>query len=145
MAFSAPPPSTKGVRPPRVLLVDDDAMVLRAVRRLLLRLRPGWEIDMTESAEAALSLLTAKGYDVVVTDLHMPGVDGISLLRRLKQEQPSLMRVVHSSRVEALTAQQADELAHAVLSKPSRPDELVLSLEWAVDQRRRRVRDSVGY
>lgn len=144
MAFSAPPTSSKGVRLPRVLLVDDDPMVLRAIRRLLLGARPGWEIDMAESADAALIVLNAKTYDVVVTDLHMPVFDGISLLKRLKTEQPSLMRVVHSSHVESLTAEQADEFAHALLSKPSRPDQLVSVLEWAIDQRRRRVRDSVG-
>jgi CheY-like chemotaxis protein len=145
MAISVPPTSTKSLRPPRVLVVDDDLIVLRAVRRLLLGARPGWEIDIAERAEAAISLLNAKTYDVVVTDLHMPVVDGATLLRRLKTEQPSLMRIVHSSHVESLTPEQADELAHALLSKPSRPDELLQILEWAIDQRRRRLRDSVGY
>lgn len=145
MAFSAPPNSGPGKRAPRVLLVDDDPIVLRALRRLLLGARPGWEIDMAESAEAALVLLDSKTYDVVVTDLHMPVLDGLALLSRLKTEQPSLMRVIHSSHVESLTPDQVQELAHAVLAKPGRPDELVVVLEWAIDQRRRNVRDSVGY
>jgi CheY-like chemotaxis protein len=137
MAISVPPTSTMGVRPPRVLLVDDDPIVLRALRRMLVGARPAWEIDMAESADAALSLLQSRTYDVVVTDLHMPVLDGIGLLRRLKTEQPSLMRVVHSSHVESLTAEQADEFAHALLSKPGRPDELVAILEWAIEHRRR--------
>jgi CheY-like chemotaxis protein len=145
MAFSAPPTSRKVVRSPRVLVVDDDPIVLRAIRRLLLGARPGWEIDIAESGDSALLLLEANAYDVVVTDLHMPIVDGIALLRRLKTEQPSVMRVIHSSHVESLLPGQADELAHAVLTKPGRPDELVVVLEWAIDQRRRRLRDSVGY
>lgn len=144
MAISAPPTSGKGFRSPRVLLVDDDPIVLRALRRVLLGARPTWEIDMAESVDAAMSLLGAKTYDVVVTDLHMPVLDGIALLRRLKKEQPSLMRIVHSSHIESMTAEQADEFAHAVLAKPGRPDELVQILDWAIDQRRRRVRDSVG-
>ncbi|HXK17430.1 MAG TPA: response regulator, partial [Polyangiaceae bacterium] len=69
MAFSAPPTSGSAVRLPRILLVDDDPIVLRALRRLLLGARPGWEIDMAESAEAALLLIESKSYDVVVTDL----------------------------------------------------------------------------
>jgi CheY-like chemotaxis protein len=145
MAFSAPPTSGKGARSPRVLVVDDDPIVLRAIRRLLLGARPGWEIDTAESGDSALTLLETKAYDVVVTDLHMPAIDGITLLRRLKTEQPSVMRVIHSSHVESLIPGQADELAHAVLTKPGRPDELVVVLEWAIDQRRRRMRDSVGY
>ena len=145
MAFSAPPNSGPSVRLPRILLVDDDPIVLRAIRRLLLGARPGWEIDMAESAEAALVLIEAKAYDVVVTDLHMPVLDGVALLTRLKSEHPSMMRVIHSSHVESLTPDQAQDLAHATLTKPGRPDELVVVLEWAIDQRRRRLRDSVGY
>jgi PleD family two-component response regulator len=84
MAFSAPPNSGPTVRLPRILLVDDDPIVLRALRRLLLGGRPGWEIDVAESGDAALSRLESKTYDVVVTDLHMPGLDGVTLLGRLK-------------------------------------------------------------
>jgi two-component system response regulator PilR (NtrC family) len=145
MAFSAPPNSGPTVRLPRILVVDDDPIVLRALRRLLLGARPGWQIDMAESGEAALSLLESKTYDVVVTDLHMPGFDGVGLLGRLKTEHPNVMRVVHSSHVESLTSEQAQDLAHAVLTKPGRPDELVVVLEWALAQRRKQVRDSVGY
>ena len=145
MAFSAPPNSGPCVRPSRVLLVDDDPIVLRALRRLLLGSRPGWEIDMAESGDSAVMLLDTKTYDVVVTDLHMPGLDGVALLARLKSEQPKLMRVIHSSHVESLAPGLADQLAHAVLTKPGRPDELVLVLEWALEQRRRKLRDSAGY
>ena len=145
MAFSAPPTSGASVRAPRILLVDDDLIVLRAIRRLLLGARPGWEIDMAESGDAALQLLSGKTYDVVVTDLHMPGVDGVELLTRLKTEQPSVMRVIHSSHVESLDREELEELSHAVVTKPGRPDELVMVLEWALDQRRRRIRDSAAY
>src|SRR5882672_6883913 len=99
MAFSAPPTSGSSARLPRILLVDDDPIVLRALRRLLLGARPGWEIDMAESVEAALSLIDGKAYDVVVTDLHMPVLGGMTLLTRLKSEHPSVMRVIHSSHV----------------------------------------------
>ena len=145
MAFSAPPNSGSAVRLPRILLVDDDPIVLRALRRLLLGARPGWEIDMAESAEAALLLIESKSYDVVVTDLQMPVLDGATFLVRLKTEHPSIMRVIHSSHVESLTPELAHELAHAILAKPGRPDELMVVLEWALDERRRRIRDSVGY
>jgi len=145
MAFSAPPMSGPSVRAPQILLVDDDPIVLRALRRLLLGARPGWEIDMAESAEAAQLLIESKSYDVVVTDLHMPGVDGASFLARLKTEHPAVRRVIHSSHVESLSAEQVQQLAHAVLTKPGRSHELVVVLDWAIDQRRRRLRDSAGY
>jgi CheY-like chemotaxis protein len=100
---------------------------------------------MAESGDAALILIDSKRYDVVVTDLHMPVLDGAGLLTRLKAEQPSVMRVIHSSHLESLPQERARELAHAVLTKPGRPAELVTVLDWALEQRNRRVRDSVGY
>jgi len=144
MPASSPPNSGPNLRAPRVLLVDDDPIVLRALRRLLLSARPGWEIDIAESGEAALRLLKDRSYDVAVTDLHMPGMDGDRLLARLKLEHPALMRVVHSSHAEALSERKVQELAHAVLNKPGLSDELVNLLDWALSQRRRRVRDSMG-
>lgn len=145
MALTVPPTSGPCVRAPRLLLVDDDPIVLRAIRRLLVGWRPGWAIDMAESAEAAFLLLESKTYDVAVTDLHMPVQDGLALLRRLKTEHPTLMRVIHSSHVESLSPDQVQDLAHAVLAKPGRADHLVEVLEWAIDERCRRVRDSVGF
>jgi DNA-binding NtrC family response regulator len=144
MAVSVPPHSGSGVRSSRILIVDDDPMVLRALRRLLLGARPAWEIDMAESVEAASVLLDAKVYDVVVTDLHMPAATGLELLERLKAERPDVMRVIHSSQLEA--GHQIDAgLAHALVAKSGRPDELIPVIDWALDQRKRRLRDSVGY
>jgi CheY-like chemotaxis protein len=125
--------------------VDDDLVVLRALRRVLLGVRPGWEIDTADSGQVALELLDQNMYDVVATDLHMPGVDGVTLLGRLKTEQPAVRRVIHSSHVESLPAEQLEALAHAVLHKPCPPDELVKVLDWALDQRRRRLRDSANF
>ncbi len=145
MNLSPPPNSGASVRPPRLLLVDDDPAILRALRRMLLGLRPSWGIDVAESAEMALAALKARTYDVVVTDLQMPGIGGVKLLERLKLEHPTSMRVVHSSHVESLSSVQAEELAHAVINKPGHADELTFLLDWAIDQRRRRLRDSVGF
>lgn len=145
MALTAPPTSRPSVRPPRVLLVDDDPIVLRAVRRVLLGACPDWEIDLAESVDAALTLLAAQAYDVAVTDLNMPIVDGSSFLARLKAEHPTVMRVIHSSHVEALLPERVQELAHAALTKPGAPEQLVQVLTWAIEQRRKHMQGSVGF
>lgn len=143
MTSTPPPPSGPNVRLPRILLVDDDPNVLRALRRLLLGARFNWEIDTAESAEAALRLVESAVYDVVVTDLHMPDLGGLALLERLKAEHPHVMRLIHSSQVESPEAEQG--LAHAVLTKPTRAGELADVLQWAIAQRRKLLRDSIGY
>jgi CheY-like chemotaxis protein len=145
MAFSAPPHSGPTPRRPHLLIVDDDPVVLRALRRLLLGARPSWQIDTADSGEAALELIEHNTYDVVATDLHMPGVDGLTLLGRLKTEQPAVRRVIHSSHVESHRGERLQSLAHALLTKPSRPEEVLRVLDWTVDQRRQRLRDSAGF
>jgi DNA-binding NtrC family response regulator len=142
MKFTVPPNSGAIERAPRILLVDDDPMVLRASRRALLGARPGWEIEVAESSESAWLLLATRTYDVVVTDLQMPSGGGEALLERLKEEHPAVMRVIHSSHIESLSPARAEELAHATLAKPGRPDELVVALDWALVQRGRTERDS---
>jgi CheY-like chemotaxis protein len=112
---------------------------------LLLAARPDWEINLAASGAAALQLLQTQMHDVVVTDLQMPALDGIALLRRLKSEQLPVMRVIHSSHIELLGQVELDELSHAVIAKPARPDQLIMVLEWALAQGQRRLRDSVGY
>jgi CheY-like chemotaxis protein len=118
-------------------------MVLRAIRRLIAATRPSWEIHICEGSEAALQLISANCYDAVATDLHMPGLDGIELLERLKLERPELVRVIHSSHVESLTEQRQQELAHAVVVKPGPPSQLIAVLDWAIEYRHSEGRDSL--
>jgi DNA-binding NtrC family response regulator len=134
--FTTPPSSGERPRPPRVLLVDDDAMVLRALGRLLTGMRTDWTFDMVESTEGAVRLLEHESYDVVVTDLQMPGRDGAWLLEHLASAHPSSWRLVHSSYVGSMD-QSSRQLAHGFVRKPAHIEELVFALEWAVERRRR--------
>jgi len=144
MPMSEPPQSGPEPRGPRLLLVDDDPVVLRAVRRLLLAAHPRWEIDTVEGVELALKLLEERDHDLVVTDLQMPELDGLALLERLKTERPWVTRVIHSSHVESLAAEAA-AVAHAVIPKPCSSETLLQALEQALDEKQWLVRDSAGF
>lgn len=99
-----PPPST----PLHVLVVDDEAPVRRVLSRLLER--DGHRVDEAESGEAALAGLgEGAAYDVILSDIHMPGVSGREFLTRLRERAPELAdRVVfitgdaHSAAAEQL-------------------------------------------
>ncbi len=67
----------------RVLVVDDDQVVLDAIRKVLRR--DDLIIDSVQSASDALALLAARSYALVITDLMMPGIDGLGLLQRIKE------------------------------------------------------------
>jgi DNA-binding NtrC family response regulator len=119
-------------RPKRVLLVDDERMVLRALRRLVLLRHPDWEVLCARSAEVALELLRDHSpIDVMVTDLSMPDVDGITLLGIVKQRYPAVVRIVHSAHIESFGPYLSGDLCHELLGKPAGATQLVSTLEVA--------------
>src|SRR4029077_809138 len=86
---------------------------------------------------AAVRALDERAYDVVITDLKMPGLDGMSLLRKLRAEQPEVEVIVLTAHGTVDTAVEAMKLgAFEYLQKPpSGPDELRLVVARAVERR----------
>lgn len=87
---------------------------------------------MAESGAEALCHLDQVPYDAVVTDLEMPGLDGLGLLQRVQNEHPEVVRLVHSSRIETQDPEQLRPLAQGALEKPAHPDRLVHLIESAL-------------
>jgi len=79
----------------RALLVDDEPVIRFALRRFFQR--QGWVVDEAEDGREALACLLGGGpdtatYDIVISDLRMPGLSGIDLYARLERERPDLLR-----------------------------------------------------
>ncbi|MBM6583131.1 response regulator [Microvirga sp. BT689] len=67
----------------------DDVLGVRESIRIALS-AAGYEAEVAENGQQALELLSSGSFDIVVTDIWMPGVDGISLIKRLRSERPHL-------------------------------------------------------
>lgn len=80
----------------RLLIVDDEPAVLELLKRYLERL--GYVVEVTPSGEAALDLFQSapEPYDLVITDLNLPGMGGEEMLKRMRQRQPSLRALISS-------------------------------------------------
>lgn len=108
----------------RALLVDDEPVIRQALRRWFQR--SGWSVDEAEDGRAALARLIpgdpdVPTYDVIVTDLRMPGVSGMELYTRLERERPDLARRVIFSTGDTLSPDAAAFLERTscpVLHKP---------------------------
>ena len=102
----------------RALFVDDEPAVLEGLENRLRRLRSRWKISFADRAETALEKLTVQPFDVVVSDLRMPGMDGASLLELVRAMHPGAIRIALTggSGAELLLATLSS--AHQVLSKP---------------------------
>ena len=105
----------------RVLFVDDEPQVLDGLRRMLRAYRREWTMEFCEGAEQALSLMAEGSFDVIVTDLQMPGMDGAELLTRVRDKFPDTVRIVLSGQSEQERILQAVGPAHQYLSKPCDP------------------------
>jgi DNA-binding response OmpR family regulator len=119
----------------RVLLVDDEVELLQALSERL-RLR-GFDVAVARSGEKALALLKAVDIDLMVLDLRMPGMDGMTVLRTARQDHPNvdvIMLTGHGSekeRVESLRLGAFD-----YFQKPVDIGELVEALHRAAASRR---------
>lgn len=122
-----PPPSAVRAVGGRLLLVDDEAPLLRGLTRLMSLATPEWRVTTATSAELALAALEREAFDVLVTDLEMPGMGGLALLEEVAARYPSLVVVVHSSHSNT----RAEELADFCLGKPVNTDVLIGTVSTA--------------
>ena len=81
--------------------MDDDPSVIRGLWRVLRAHRPEFHINTASGAGQAIEALAELGYDLVLTDWHMPGGGGRVVLDALVSRYPETARVVHSSQVES--------------------------------------------
>lgn len=110
---------------PRILLVDDEELLLRSLER---GLRCDFDVTTACSAIHAEALLTGRNhYDIVVTDLAMPGIGGMEFLERVAPHYPDTRFIILSGWVSNETRVEADALGcvYRILSKPIGVQELV--------------------
>jgi HD-like signal output (HDOD) protein/CheY-like chemotaxis protein len=117
--------------PLRVLFVDDDACILGGLADSLRRRPSGWEARFALGGEAALDVLSAQRFDVIVSDLSMPRVDGIAVLSRAREVQPDAARIVLSGGAERGSALATARVAHRYVAKPFREDDVRSAVERA--------------
>ena len=102
----------------RILIVDDEPVLLRALVRTFMPFRAVWEIKTAASAEEALELMAQQPFDVVISDMRMPGMEGDALLEEVKRRYPATVRMIHSGEASDESRVRSCGTAHQFLSKP---------------------------
>jgi PAS domain S-box-containing protein len=121
----------------RILIVDDDEALLEALPEALRLRMNGIEIDTSESALAALELIRDVDYDAIVSDIKLPGMDGLALLGEIKQLRPGTPTLLITGHGEHdLAVQALRGGAYDFVQKPIDRDYFVASLERAIGMRR---------
>lgn len=102
----------------KILFVDDEQNVLTGLKRMLRVMRDEWDMEFIESGEQALEFLSREYTDVVISDIRMPGMDGLKLLAEIKQKYPHILRIVLSGESNAELLYKSTSVSHQFLSKP---------------------------
>ncbi len=134
----------------RVLLVDDEQDFANGLARLIARLFPDVHVDVAFSGQDALEHIRKQRVHVMVTDLRMPGMGGMELLRRVMETEPDVSVVVltaHGTIETAVEALQAG--AYDFVTKPVEPEQVARVLRKGLERARlldenRRLRDLVA-
>lgn len=108
----------------RILFVDDEQRILDGLRDLLRKDRKRWTIDFALGGEAAIEKLEREPYDVVVSDMRMPRIDGGGVLEAAKRLRPEAGRIILSGQTELAAATRVVPVAHQFLTKPCDGDSL---------------------
>jgi HD-like signal output (HDOD) protein/ActR/RegA family two-component response regulator len=108
----------------RILFVDDEPMVLTGLKRSLRPMRSEWEMVFAGGGDEALTAMEQQSFDVIVTDMRMPGMDGAQLLHEVQRRSPQTLRMVLSGQSDRETILRSVNPAHQFVSKPCESEEL---------------------
>jgi two-component system response regulator PilR (NtrC family) len=119
----------------RIMVVDDE-LSMREYLSILLR-KQGYQVDAATGGEEALEKIERELYDLVITDLSMPRVDGMAVLQRVKEVSPTTEVILITAFATTESAVEAMKRgAYDYIIKPFKNDELKIIIEKALEQRR---------
>lgn len=115
------------------LVIDDDPVVLESVRRILAE--EGWSAETASAGRRGLELALERSFDVVLSDIRMPDIGGMRVLREIKRRDPRQPVVMITGYATVSSAVQALKLgADDYLEKPFTPDQLLGSIAQAIER-----------
>jgi DNA-binding NtrC family response regulator len=116
----------------KALVIDDEQIVLDSVSKILTD--ENYEVDVSLSGREGLNQAIQKEYDIVLTDIRMPDIGGMRVLRDVKRSKPSLPVVIITGYASVKSAVQAMKLgAEDYIEKPFTPDQLLKAVDAALD------------
>lgn len=117
-----------------ILIIDDDDLVRRALVRIL-RSTGLYEIFDVSNAQSAIDFLATRPCGMLISDLHMPGMNGLELMNAVRQKYPGVVRIMLSGKADLETATSAinNEVVSRFITKPWLNEELLLIVRKAFE------------
>jgi len=119
----------------KILVIDDEQIVHESCNRILTE--EGYEVKSAFTGQEGFKKIEEEQFDLVITDLKMPGISGMEALKKIKQDNPNIGIIMVTGYSTAETAVEAMKLgAFDYLPKPFTPDELISVINKAVEKKR---------
>jgi DNA-binding NtrC family response regulator len=123
-----------GVSSPRILVVDDEMIVCESCKRILEE--DGYEVETALSGREAFDKMKESPFDIIITDLKMPEIDGMEVLRTFRKEYPDAIVIMITGFSTVETAVEAMKLgAFDYIPKPFTPDEVSIVVKKAIEKK----------
>ncbi|MCA9749966.1 MAG: HDOD domain-containing protein, partial [Romboutsia sp.] len=113
----------------KILIVDDEELVLAGLRRGLRNYNNYCDFTFAQSGSEALNILDKDKFDVIISDMQMPQMDGAELLHKIRNSYPEMIRIILSGEASKSHIMRCVMLAHKYLAKPCRPDIIYQSID----------------
>jgi len=127
----------------RILFVDDQPEILAGLRRMLRGFRDEWQMEFVDGPELALAMMEQCRYEVVVSDMFMPGMNGTEFLSAVMRRYPETVRIILSGQADQQSIFRAVTPAHQFLSKPCDPEILKATVARACSLRSKLSQESL--
>jgi DNA-binding NtrC family response regulator len=117
----------------KILIVEDEDTLCESLQRVFIR--DGYEVDIADSAEAAFQLLEHRSYDLIITDIILPGISGIELLTNYRKTNPAQKVIVITAYASLTTAVESLKAgACDFIIKPLMHEEMKKAVRKALDK-----------
>ena len=119
--------------PERILVVDDELDMLMLLR-MIIEDNTDYEVDTTNNPSEALKMVMENDYDLVISDLKMPGMDGLELFDEVKEMDPDLPLIIITAYGSLETADEAMKMGVAdFITKPFRKDSILFTINRVLE------------
>lgn len=108
----------------KIVFVDDEPNILDGLRRMLRSLRTEYDMYFASGGREALELMAKDRFDVVISDMRMPGMDGAQLLETIQKEHPHTIRIMLTGQADEDSIMRTVGVVHQFLAKPCDPEKL---------------------
>ena len=118
----------------RLLIVEDEDTFRESLKRVFLR--EGYDVDAVDSCESAFESLECGSYDLIITDIILPCVNGLELLRKCRERHPNVIVIIITAYASIETAVEAMKVgAYDYLVKPIIHEQIKTLVRKALDER----------